>query len=516
MATQRRTPFNLISTQQASKIAETMNESVDSQCLKRSIASKSGRTGSSIKSANKWSLNGFGEPASATGKFSPEESAVIRDAIVRYCEARGIEPAKLCSECENRTELKGAWMQIARSLPDRSVQAVYRHGLRQLHPFKRGPWAEEECMLLLEYVARMGKRWSLIQAKMNRSADSCRDKHREIGANAEFVRGRWTSTEQELLVKLVWEFIVDAFPHDILKEAIEFSDKGEGTGNGGVRYEVHLSASQVPAGINFKLLGRLLDDYGKKGNNVTIPWSAISRQMVNRSRLSCFKKWQKLIGAANSSGKHAVVADGQPQRTNVNSMFCGGSKTLVAHANRHGMHATMKATMNLRETNSMTVSDQVALLHTASQTQNLESPATQQFYQSQINSMSLVDSAVDQSAFLRSLAERQRSWQERNLVSIKQELPALAELSKGNSDLNAAAERRSEADQQEDINLLESLVKLNYHKLSDVSWSTLSHSEGAYERWKQIMAEEHLDSRKSVVESAQEILLRWKLGLHLV
>lgn len=35
-----------------------------------------------------------------------------------------------------------------------------------------------------------------------------------------------------------------------------------------------------------------------EANNIQIPWTAISKKMGKRSRLSCFKKWQKLTGLA--------------------------------------------------------------------------------------------------------------------------------------------------------------------------------------------------------------------------
>lgn len=132
---------------------------------------------SSEMTQNKWAKNGFGAPVvKQNGKFSREESEIVRNAIEEYCSAKQISVGRLCSEHEHKSELKGAWMEIARHLPDRSVQSVYRHGIRRCHPFKRGAWSEEECRSLMELVNSMGKKWAVIQTKLNRSADSCRDK----------------------------------------------------------------------------------------------------------------------------------------------------------------------------------------------------------------------------------------------------------------------------------------------------------------------------------------------------
>lgn len=83
---------------------------------------------------NKWSKNGFGAPVAAkqSGKFSKAESEKVRKAIAEFCDVRQITVARLCSECDHKAELKGAWMEIAKCLPERSVQSVYRHGIRQV------------------------------------------------------------------------------------------------------------------------------------------------------------------------------------------------------------------------------------------------------------------------------------------------------------------------------------------------------------------------------------------------
>jgi hypothetical protein len=208
---------------------------------------------------NKWVKNGFGQGVSTvTGKFSKEESEKVRKAVKEFCAVKQISVARLCSECDHKAELKGAWMEIAKVLPDRSVQSVYRHGLRQLHPFKRGLWTDDECEMLETLVARMGKKWASIQEKLNRSADSCRDKYREMSDS--YTRGRWKENETELLKRIIRE---------------------------------HLNEDPT---ADIKELGRMAESKGIK-----IPWSVISKRMIKRSRLSCFKKWQKMTGLHSPS-----------------------------------------------------------------------------------------------------------------------------------------------------------------------------------------------------------------------
>jgi len=211
---------------------------------------------------NKWAQNGYGQGVpTISGKFSKAESEKVRKAVKEFCAEKQISVARLCSECDHKAELKGAWMEIAKVLPQRSVQSVYRHGLRQLHPFKRGLWTEEECEMLESLVGRIGKKWAAIQEKLNRSADSCRDKYREMSDS--YTRGRWKENESELLKRVIREHL-NADPNADIKE-----------------------------------LGRMVEAKGIK-----IPWSVISKRMVKRSRLSCFKKWQKMTGLYSPSDQY--------------------------------------------------------------------------------------------------------------------------------------------------------------------------------------------------------------------
>lgn len=222
--------------------------------------------GGALTTDNKWSKNGYGEPCPRSGgKFTKEETETVRSAVEEFCAIKQITTARLCSECDHKAELKGAWMEIAKRLPHRTVQSVYRHGLRQLHPFKRGPWTEQEQQVLLDLVARMGKKWSAIQSKLNRSADSCRDKYREM--STEYIKGRWKEGETEILKRLIRE---------------------------------HLRADP---NADIRELGKMAELEG-----IIIPWSTISKRMGKRSRLSCFKKWQKMTGIYSPSDQHKIEA----------------------------------------------------------------------------------------------------------------------------------------------------------------------------------------------------------------
>lgn len=54
---------------------------------------------------------------------------------------------------------------------------------------------------------------------------------------------------------------------------------------------------------------------------IQIPWSTISKRMGKRSRLSCFKKWQKMTGLG-----HAGQDDGMGQHLDADGGFGGANK----------------------------------------------------------------------------------------------------------------------------------------------------------------------------------------------
>ena len=239
-------------------------------------------TTSVSKSENKWSRNGFGQPIHATmGRFTPSESMAVQTAIQNYCSKNSIDPSSLCSDTDHRSDrLRGAWQHIAQELPHRTVQSVYRHGLRLHHPFKRGPWSEEETMQLHVWVGRYGKKWSAIQAKMNRSADACRDKYREF--SSDFHRGRWNEEETKGLIQVVKEVL--RLPKEVASSSTStgVSPMGEGSGGSSSTTTHAASSLALENKAEFQRVAALVEQKG-----ITLPWSVISKRVGNRSRLSC-------------------------------------------------------------------------------------------------------------------------------------------------------------------------------------------------------------------------------------
>lgn len=165
-----------------------------------------------------------------------------------------------------------------------------------MHPFKRGAWDEVETNELLILVTKHGKKWSEIQNKLNRSADSCRDKYREFHTN--FTKGKWKERESKELEMLV---------RKVLKVGNDVS----------------------------------LVDLGKfvELESVNVPWSTISQKMKNRSRLSCFKRFQQITGMKKTAGKKRKKSDSS-NGVIVTSGVGAGAGGIRSQSHGHGRDAT--------------------------------------------------------------------------------------------------------------------------------------------------------------------------------
>lgn len=227
-----------------------------------------------MEDKSKWWKNGHGVVLTSPkkGKYSAEETKILKEAMEDYCQTNKISAARLCDESDKRSDhLRGAWLQIAQALPDRTLQSVYRHGIRLFHPFKRGVWTEAETNQLLLLVSTHGKKWAYIQKKLNRSADCCRDKYREVW-NDNLQKGKWTEDESRLLIRYV-------------RDALNVND-------------------DVP----LKDLQSLISQARSSKGSIALSWEGISAKMINRGRLSCCNHFRQLCGAANSSRLHKPIS----------------------------------------------------------------------------------------------------------------------------------------------------------------------------------------------------------------
>lgn len=108
-----------------------------------------------------------------------------------------------------------------------------------------------------------GKKWVFVGKKLNRLADACRDKYRE--QCEDYSKGRWKDEETEALKNIIRE---------------------------------HLG---VPPSTTMVETGKMVSDQG-----ISLPWEAITKRMGTRSRLSCYKKFQKMANLLSPSDRKIV------------------------------------------------------------------------------------------------------------------------------------------------------------------------------------------------------------------
>jgi Myb-like DNA-binding domain len=162
-----------------------------------------------------------------------------------------------------QSPLNGAWRKISTHFPNRTIQSIYRHSLRMLHPFKRGAWTEEEALRLVQLVASKGKKWTIIQDLLNRHSDACRDKYREV--EGDYHRGEWDESETRELETLVRASLCEQDPS-----------------------------------VDLSSLAQKIED-----ENIVIPWTSISKHMKHRSRLACLLKFSQLSANEDRASQRA-------------------------------------------------------------------------------------------------------------------------------------------------------------------------------------------------------------------
>ncbi|KAJ1607371.1 myb domain-containing protein [Cryptosporidium canis] len=123
------------------------------------------------------------------GKFSSSEREIISTSIRDYIKS---QHWNWDEGLDNLFSTRGGkkdrhWPIIGESLPNRSLQSIYYCAKRMFIRGKRGKWTSEEEQELIKLVSEHGKKWSMFMELIGRPAASIRDKwrdlHTKIGKN---------------------------------------------------------------------------------------------------------------------------------------------------------------------------------------------------------------------------------------------------------------------------------------------------------------------------------------------
>mmetsp|Transcript_18945 Transcript_18945/g.42087 ORF Transcript_18945/g.42087 Transcript_18945/m.42087 type:complete len:321 (-) Transcript_18945:119-1081(-) len=223
----------------------------------------------------------------AKGPFRAEENDILFRAINNVCAAKDIDPGELASIGDLRKDenkkYRGVWREIADYLPDRTQASVYRRGIRLLNPYKTGAWSQDEVDALQGLFLTYGPKWSKIQAELNRSAESCADKWREVRGR---VDGSDVGSVFSSKVRLTWNEEDTEALRVIIRDELGITEE-------------NVSFAQMHAKV--------------EAEGIKLPFTAISKKMDgDRTRLNCYERYLLMAGRKRRSKESAGHPHDQP------------------------------------------------------------------------------------------------------------------------------------------------------------------------------------------------------------
>lgn len=178
---------------------------------------KTGKRATSRATTGTGTANGF-----RSGAFSPEELAILSDAVSAYREKHGYTQREMNNLIQmksgnvkegNESSLKfdsdrfsDLWNTICPCLPERTRVKIMAVARQQFHNFKAraSGWTPEEDEQLQELKDKHDGSWVKIGADLNRHPNDCRDRYRNyVICGSTSNRHRWTEEEEKELVENV-------------------------------------------------------------------------------------------------------------------------------------------------------------------------------------------------------------------------------------------------------------------------------------------------------------------------
>ncbi|CAN6202298.1 unnamed protein product [Urochloa humidicola] len=197
-------------------------------------------------------------------RFTPEEDAILMEAIEKYAEMRqlGEKGLEMIRECIKHPETRGCWAEIATSLPHRPVMAVYKRARILLYRSAERKWTPEEYEIVRRSVENNGTSWKTLATELGKSEIHVKDTWRRMKPK-NLKKGAWTQDEYQNLFDLV-------------------------------NLDLRVKAHQKIAPTH-----RQLRD--------NISWEAISEKLTTRNNKDCCVKWYQQL--ASPLVKEGIWAD---------------------------------------------------------------------------------------------------------------------------------------------------------------------------------------------------------------
>ncbi|CAL5037175.1 unnamed protein product [Urochloa decumbens] len=209
--------------------------------------------------------DGSGDSGLVHGRrFTPEEDAILMEAIEKYAEMKqlGEKGLEMIRECIKHRETRGCWAEIATSLPHRPVMAVYKRARILLYRSAERKWTPEEYEIVRRSVENNGTSWKTLATDLGKSEIHVKDTWRRMKPK-NLRKGAWTQDEYQNLFDLV-------------------------------NLDLRVKAQQKIAPTH-----RQLRD--------NISWEAISEKLTTRNNKDCCVKWYQQL--ASPLVKEGIWAD---------------------------------------------------------------------------------------------------------------------------------------------------------------------------------------------------------------
>ncbi|XP_040381832.1 RNA polymerase I termination factor [Oryza brachyantha] len=137
-------------------------------------------------------------------RFTPEENVTIMEAIKNYIEMKqlGENGLEMIRTSSKHPELRGCWAEIAKSLPHRPLNAIYRRARILLFMSDERKWTPEEYEKIRRHVEMNGTSWKSLAEELGKNQIHLKDTWRRIKPK-NLKKGHWTQDEYQNLFDLV-------------------------------------------------------------------------------------------------------------------------------------------------------------------------------------------------------------------------------------------------------------------------------------------------------------------------
>jgi hypothetical protein len=244
------------------------------------------------------------------GKFTQSECKIIEEKINAYLEDNGISEEDFLAyirdpnstTTENAKKASGVSLYVAKFLPGRYVNSVNQMLKRKYNIFNHhGKWTLEEDQKLLQLYALNGRNWKATAMEIGRTPLNCKDRYKLLeGQRCNSSGSNWTEEEEERLREIVMARMngqPDLFL-DWIGIATALGTKNEKQCKAKWHYDLS----------NRKVCRRDLVEFSLQEDRAIcmairnreyfhekdIVWSALFRDIPNRSRVSIWTRWKHL------------------------------------------------------------------------------------------------------------------------------------------------------------------------------------------------------------------------------